>query len=406
MCTKSFDTTENELERFTDIGKKHVFIIGSKGIPARYGGFETFVDKLTKYRQSNDIVYHVSCMANDTREFVYNNAACFDIKVPNIGSAKAVYYDLKALKYCINYCKKYHIKHAIFYILACRIGPFIGFYKKQIKTVCGRLYVNPDGHEWKRSKWSSIIKKYWKYSEKKMIKHADLLICDSINIERYVHEEYARYNPNTIFIAYGAELEESKLSDKDERWMRWLDTYGVSPGGYYLMVGRFVPENSFEVIIREFMMSMTDKSLVIITTPNSTYKKKLEKKLNIKSDDRIKFASAIYDQELLKKIRENAYGYLHGHTVGGTNPSLLEALGSTDLNMLIDVDFNKEVAQDAAVYWNDELGCLSQSISEVENMEIDEIKRLGVLAKDRVRNVYSWERIENEYENIFCTQEN
>lgn len=127
-------------------------------------------------------------MDKNSNEFEYNNARCFNINVPNIGPAKAVYYDIKALKDSIKYIKENNITNAIIYILACRIGPFIGHYKKQLKKLGVRLYVNPDGHEWKRAKWNRLIKKYWKLSEKLMVKHADLLICDSKNIEKYIKE--------------------------------------------------------------------------------------------------------------------------------------------------------------------------------------------------------------------------
>ena len=109
---------------------RHVFIIGSKGIPAKYGGFETFVEKLTEQQKSKEIKYHVSCLAQDSKEFEHNGARCFNINVPNIGAAKAVYYDIFALRECIRYIKENKIENPIVYILACRIGPFVGRYKK------------------------------------------------------------------------------------------------------------------------------------------------------------------------------------------------------------------------------------------------------------------------------------
>ena len=170
---------------------RDVFIIGSKGIPARYGGFETFVENLTANKVSESLRYHVSCLASDNEEFKYNNVRCFNVKVPNIGAAKAIYYDVMALRECIKYIKKNNIKNAIVYVLACRIGPFIGWYRKKLKKLGASLFVNPDGHEWKRAKWNAAIKAYWKFSEKLMVKHADLLVCDSINIEKYIKKDYS-----------------------------------------------------------------------------------------------------------------------------------------------------------------------------------------------------------------------
>ena len=382
---------------------KNVFIIGSKGIPARYGGFETFVEKLTEQQVSKEIKYHVSCLANDTREFEHNGARCFNVNVPNIGPAKAVYYDIMALRACIKYIKENNIKNPIVYILACRIGPFIGFYKKQLKKLGGTLFVNPDGHEWKRGKWNAAIRQYWKISEKLMVKHADLLVCDSVNIEKYIKEDYKQYNPKTTFIAYGADVEKSILADDDQKLISWYKEKGVSTKEYYLVVGRFVPENNYETMITEFMKSKTKKDFVLITNvEQNKFYNQLREKTGFDKDSRIKFVGTVYDQELLKKIRENAYGYFHGHEVGGTNPSLLEALATTDLNLLLDVGFNREVGRDGAVYFNKENGNLAKLIDN--ELDSQKIKRLGVKARERINEEYSWGKIVSKYENLLLSK--
>ena len=168
-----------------------------------------------------------------------------------------------------------------------------------------------------------------------------------------------------------------------------------------MVVGRFVPENSFEIMIREFMKSNSKRDFAIITNVNDKFLKQLEDKLHFRNDKRIKFVGTVYDQELLKKIRENAYAYFHGHTVGGTNPSLIEALGSTNLNLLVDVGFNQEVARDAALYWSRENGELAKLIDQADEMSEDEIKKLGEKAKKRVFEAYTWEKICGEYEEVF-----
>lgn len=386
--------------------KQQVFIIGCKGIPAAYGGFETFAEKLTECQTSEKIRYHVARIAEDNLRYEYNDAKCFDVKVPDIGAAKAIVYDIASLRYSIEYCQQRpSIKRPIFYVLACRIGPFIGFYKKKIEKLGGLLYVNPDGHEWKRAKWSAPVRKYWKFSESGMVKHADLLICDSKNIEKYIKEEYERYNPKTTFIAYGADTVPSKLGEDDPAFLNWMSEKGLEAKGYYLIVGRFVPENSFETMIREFMKSNSGRDLAIITTSNEALLNQLEEKLHFMKDKRIKFVGTVYDQELLKKIRENAYGYLHGHTVGGTNPSLLEALGSTDLNLLVGVGFNQEVAEDGALYWSQEPGSLAKLIDRADAMTTEQIADMGRKARERVKDEYSWEKICKMYEDLFSKED-
>lgn len=408
---------------------RHIFLVGAKSLGA-YGGYETFINKLTEYHQSNEnLKYHVACKGNgdgcmdetkvadvtdvvkdrkgNTVEFTYHNARCFKISIPEkLGAAQAIYYDVKALSECCRYIEKHHIQQPIIYIMACRIGPFAAHFYYKIHKLGGKVFVNPDGHEWMRAKWSTPIRKYWKLSEQMMIKYCDLAICDSINIEKYIHNCYdgkgiRGANPNTTFIAYGAETRKSKLADDDEKLTAWYQEKGLTVKNYYLVVGRFVPENNYETMIREFMKSKSEKSFAIITNVNDKFLDELEQKLHFREDPRIKFVGTVYDQELLMKIRENAYAYFHGHEVGGTNPSLLEALGSTDLNLLLDVGFNREVAENAALYWNKEDGNLAEVIDQADRQSAHEIQELSVKAKQRIADHYSWQFIAERYENVF-----
>ncbi len=400
---------------------QHVFIIGSKSI-GQYGGYETFVDRLIgEHENEKRIKYHVACKANGSgfmdesklpgitvlkrnkkgavQEFEYKNAHVFKIQCPAIGPAVAIYYDYRAFKYCLDYCKKHGISRPVFYVLTCRIGLFIKGLKKQTDRLHGKYYLNPDGHEWMRAKWSAPVRNYWKWSEKTMVRLADIVICDSVNIEKYIKKQY--HHPNTVYIAYGADIEKSALDDKSPKYIEWLKRKGLRSGEYYLVVGRFVPENNYETMIREFMDSKSEKDFALITNVNEKLKTSLEASLHFSSDPRIKFVGTVYDQELLKKIRENAFAYFHGHEVGGTNPSLLEALGSTEVNLLLDVGFNREVGQDAALYWKKDKGNLSSLINRVDQMSTKERNRYGDLAKERIRTAYSWHFIGNEYKKVW-----
>lgn len=387
--------------------KKHIFIIGSKGIPSRYGGFETFVEKLTEYKNNDSIQYYVACMNAEQSLYKHNDANCFNIDVPNIGPAKAIYYDLAALNWSINYIKKNRIKDAVIYILACRIGPFMGYYKSRMRKLGISLYVNPDGHEWLRAKWNWVIKKYWKLSEKLMIKSADMVICDSVNIQNYIQNSYSTYKPKSIFISYGAEVTESEMPDTNIELQQWYKKNNLKPQDYYLVVGRFVPENNYAAMIREFMKSTTKKDLVLITNvEKNKFYNQLKQDTKFDQDPRIKFVGTVYDQELLKKIREDAYGYLHGHEVGGTNPSLLEALGSTQVNLLLDVGFNREVGGNAALYWTKQDGNLASLITRLETIDQAEINKMKKMARERVMENYNWPLIVEKYENLFYKRGN
>ena len=334
---------------------KNIFIVGSNGIPAKYGGFETFVENLTAKKIDKNIKYHVSCLAKDNNEFEYNNARCFNIKVPDIGAAKAEYYDLATLEKVVKYIKENKIENATVYILGTGVGLFIKRYKRKLHKLGAKLYVNPDGLEWKRKKWNFILRKFFKICEKKMAKHADLLICDSSSIEKYIKEEYKKYNPKTKFIAYGSNLKIIENEENNNKLKQWYKKNEISKENYYLIVGRFVPENNYETMIKEFIKSKTQKDLVIITNvEENKFYENLKQETKFEKDKRIKFVGTVYDQELLSLIRKNAYAYIHGHEVGGTNPSLLEALSTTNINLLYDIGFNKEVAKQSAKYWNKE----------------------------------------------------
>ena len=150
-------------------------------------------------------------------------------------------------------------------------------------------------------------------------------------------------------------------------------------------------------MIREFMASDSKKDFAIITNVNDKFLEELEQKLGYRSDKRIKFVGTVYDQELLMKIRENAYGYFHGHEVGGTNPSLLEALGSTDLNLLLGVGFNREVAEKSALYWSKKKGSLAALINKADSLTEAQIAKLGQLSTQRIKDAYSWEYICGRY---------
>ncbi|WP_076459415.1 beta 1-4 rhamnosyltransferase Cps2T [Limosilactobacillus caccae] len=396
-----------------------VFIIGAKGI-GNYGGYETFIKKLIETDKGNkEIKYHIACKYNgqgamdesklsgaetiNDHHFTYYNADCFKINISEkLGPAQAIYYDIVAFKECIRQIREQSIENPIVYVLACRIGPFVGKYVKQLHQLGGKMFVNPDGHEWMRAKWSKPVRKYWKISEAGMVKHADLLICDSVNIQKYIKATYARYKPNTTFIAYGADITSSHLSEDNAKVRKWFSEKGIEENEYFLVVGRFVPENNYATMISEFMKSTVEKDLVIITNvEHNKFFDKLKSKTNFEADPRIKFVGTVYDSELLKYIRENAFGYLHGHSVGGTNPSLLEALSSTKLNLLYDVGFNREVGQDSALYWTKEDNSLAHLLEETINLSEKEINDLDEKANNRIRNYYSWKLITEQYRKTF-----
>ncbi|MFQ9889958.1 MAG: beta 1-4 rhamnosyltransferase Cps2T [Streptococcus sp.] len=380
---------------------RDIFIIGSRGLPAQYGGFETFVEKLISYKVSPAIRYHVACLSDEStgNHFDYKGADCFTVNPPKLGPARVIAYDMMAINYSLKLIKK-RIQAPIFYILGNTIGAFIVHFAKKIQSVGGILLVNPDGLEWKRAKWSKPVQSYLKYSEKEMTKYANLIISDNRGIETYIQNTYPW--ARTTFIAYGTDLSKTTLTAEDDPVRDWYQKWQTQEKDYYLILGRFVPENNYETAIREFMKSSTERDLVIICNhEGNAYFDELRQITGFDKDKRVKFVGTVYDQDLLKYIRNQAFAYIHGHEVGGTNPGLLEALAQTDLNLIYNVDFNHQVAQETALYWNKEDGNLSQLIDSVDGQV--SFEDLGNAAKANMKENYTWEKIVGEYEELFLS---
>ena len=381
---------------------KDIFIIGSRGLPAQYGGFETFVEKLVSHKVSPAIRYHVACLSDEStgNHFDYKGADCFTVNPPKLGPARVIAYDMMAINYSLKLIKKEGIQSPIFYILGNTIGAFIVHFAKKIQSVGGILLVNPDGLEWKRAKWSKPVQSYLKYSEKEMTKYANLIISDNRGIETYIQNTYPW--ARTTFIAYGTDLSKTTLTAEDDPVRDWYQEWQTQEKDYYLILGRFIPENNYETAIREFMKSSTERDLVIICNhEGNAYFDELRQITGFDKDKRVKFVGTVYDQDLLKYIRNQAFAYIHGHEVGGTNPGLLEALAQTDLNLIYNVDFNHQVAQETALYWNKEDGNLSQLIDSVDGQV--SFEDLGNAAKANMKENYTWEKIVGEYEELFLS---
>ena len=378
---------------------KNVFIVGSRGYHYNYGGWETFVSNLVDNYNDNNTKFHISMYTNDKdlKEYKVNdNVIVSPIYVKNSTSGKMFIYSVKAFKYYIKYIEDNNIKDCYMYILGLKLFNYLGLYKNKLKKLGIKVIVNPDGLEWMRSKWSYPVKKFFLLSEKLMLKNSDIIICDGLGIKEYVDNKYPKLKSKTKYIAYGYnDIDLSKVKEKNI-----LKKYNLEKDNYLLMVGRCVPENNYELVIKEFMNSDIDKNLVIITNlSSSSYYDKLLSSTNFNKDARIKFIDGVYDKEELATIRCNAYLYIHGHSVGGTNPSLIEAMSLTDLNVLYDVCFNSDIGLDTCLYFKD-----NDSLTELINDKkfLDDSKNVLVkLCKKRVKENFTWDIIVNEYKKIF-----
>ena len=382
---------------------KNIIIIGARGYEKKYGGWETFVTNLVNNYNDKDTKFYIPELNHDRKNKnveIRNGIICPQIYVPKQGSMTMFTFAIKATLYFKKLIKKEKLENVIMYVLGYRVGPLFTLIRGSLKKLGVTIIHNPDGIEWQRAKWNFMIKTYFKISEKTMINASDYIVCDSKNIEKYIKDTYPKKKDKTTFIAYGAYLKDIK--DIDKKTKQFMEKNNIIKREYYLIVGRFVPENNYELIIREFMKSSTKKDLVIVSNveKNGFYNKLLEK-TQFDKDKRIKFVGSVYDKDILVRLRKNAKAYIHGHSAGGTNPSLLEALSTTDVNILYDAPYNIEVGEDSCIYFSKEEGSLKKALEKVEKFKSKEQNEYGLKAKERIKEAYTWEIVVNKYKKLF-----
>ena len=260
----------------------------------------------------------------------------------------------------------------IIYMLSYTYSPLLIVPRLFRKTIL----VNADGIEWKRRKHNKILRFLLRSFELLSLKIIDCMVVDSRALGIYYKENY---NINTPYVPYGireiAPLNSSALSK-----------YGLKSKGYYLLIARLEPENNIDLIINEFKKSSSSKKLVIVAPLKRTpYVKKL---LELKSDG-ILFIGGIYEQQLQRTIRHNCFAYIHGHEVGGTNPTLVEALSCHNVIVALDVPFNREVAGEGAFYFTKKSGDLARKIENLEKENSSQLFEVGRKGYERFIAKYS-----------------
>lgn len=357
-------------------------IVGTRGIPAQYGGFETFAQELSIRLVKKGIEVSVYCNYTDEKEELYQN-----VKLKYMSCTK----DANPLRYY-----KESIDTAVNegndIIVSCGGGGSLAVLNKKLHRSSAVFITNTDGIEYKRTKWNFIVRTGVRFiGEFISVLCSDYLIADSLGIKQYLLKSYPFINPSTIFmIEYGAELFNS--FDKTH-----LETFGLTQDNYYLIVSRLEPENNIDVLIDGFFKSQTKKKLVIIGSLKETvYVKELLKR----KSERIIFLNGIYDSNTLKNLRYGCAAYFHGHSVGGTNPSLLEALACGNIVLAHDNVFTREVTENKMFYFVSDDDC-AERINEIDRLTKEEIDRKKEFTVQKITKYYNWERITDEYLNVF-----
>jgi rhamnosyltransferase len=382
-------------------GAFKIAFVGSRGIPAKYGGAETFAEEISQKLSKAGFEVYVTCESHRFHRDEYNGV--IRIHTPSIqGKTLTVptVNDILSTFHLLLRCPKVKL---IYYA-----APDAALAAVIPRLLRKKVIVNVDGIEWKRIAvrrpyfspgWkflSPLVSWYLKLMERLAVKLSHAVIADSREIKAYLEESYDA--KNVVYISYGArELLNSDIPAEKETEV--LKSFGLPTGEYYLTVGRIVAENNIHKEIEGFKRAMSDKKIAIVGNFNqkdryTSYLIKLRD-----NDPRIMFLNPIYDKEVLGILRKNCYAYIHAYEVGGTNPSLLEQMLFGKPILAYDVPFHREVLQDGGIYFRDEED-LSECIKRLENGEVDSKELAGWQAR-RIKEEYNWDNVAEKYNSLF-----
>ena len=383
----------------------NVFIIGLRGYTQNYGGWEKFAQGLLNNWKDQDVQWwaYEKVDSPEKEEIVlFNDVVCVRVFESETGSAAMPKYDLHCTNLTCRFVKKHFIENPIMFHLGVRIGPVLWVKRRGIKKLGIKMAENPAGAEWRRTKWGKLLQVYLYISAVMMAESTDCMICDNEGIRNLYKKMLHGKKPVLEYVAYGVESVPRLSGPMPEKAEKFFDQWGIKKDEYYLILGRYIPENNYEMMFKGFMKSKSKKKLLVITnyeTEIQKFHEHIKKSTRYESDPRIIMAGTLYDSEILHYVRQYAHGYIHGHSVGGTNPGLLEAMAETDVNLLYNVNFNRYVGRNAALYFGntDELADL---IDKVDNISDKERIRRGALSRKIMHEKYSWQYITDEYSRV------
>lgn len=387
----------------------NVFIIGLRGYTQNYGGWEAFAHGLLDNWTDKSVHFYAYEKVEDfaKEEIVeVNGITCIRVCEREIGSSAMVKYDKNCTDITCELVRKYHIKNPVMFHLGVRIGPYLWLKRREIKKLGITMIENPAGAEWRRTKWNKLVQVYLWISAMMMAKSTDCMVCDNEGIRELYAKMLIGKKPKLEYVAYGVDQVPPVEEEMPEKVKEFFDKWQIEKDEYYLILGRFIPENNYEMMFNGFIKSDTHRKLIVICNYQTEIQKfyeHIKESTGFEKDQRIIMAGTLYEQEILHYVRQYAHGYIHGHSVGGTNPGLLEAMAETDVNILYNVSFNRYVGGDAALYFSSEKE-LTATIKKADQMLEEQKEELGILARERMKEKYSWKYIVDEYNRIIHEQ--
>ncbi len=360
---------------------KQVAIVGIQGVPAKYGGFETLVENIIGDNSSPEVRYTVFCSSRNyaTRMKVYKGAKLKYVPLFYANGIQSTLYDILSMLKCL----RGYDTIVVLGVSGCIFLPIFRFLCRK------RLIVNVDGLEHKRAKWGKLAKWFLRISEAMAVRYSDVLIADNKGIQDYVEETY--HKPSEL-IAYGGDhvLCDISVSESDDI----LGNYCLTAGNYAIAICRIEPENNVHTILEAFCKT-PDKRLVFIGNwQKSPYGKKLVERFSLYEN--ITIIPAIYDLKILNVLRSHCGLYIHGHSAGGTNPSLVEAMFFGKPIIAFDCVYNRESTENKAIYFDS-----SETLIKLLTTQILDPIAIGQEMKEIANRRYRWEIIAQQYERLY-----
>ncbi|MCB9392605.1 MAG: DUF1972 domain-containing protein [Acidimicrobiaceae bacterium] len=358
-------------------------MVGTRGVPARYGGFETAIEEVGRRLVTRGHDVTVYCRRpGDGTPVTDEHLGMRLVHLPALRTKSLETLTHSALSAA--HAAVQRRTHDAVFVFNGANSPWIPFFRARRMPVA----VHVDGLEWRRAKWGGAGRRYYRVAETLSVRWADALIADAEGIAAYYRDEFGA---STEGIAYGAPILRDLGTDK-------LAALDLTPGGYHLVVARFEPENHVDLAVRGFRASSATKPLVVVGA--SPYADEYVQGIRdvADTDARIRLIGSVWDQDQLNQLYAHSASYVHGHSIGGTNPSLLRAMGAGAPVVALDVVFNREVVGPAGLFFSDET-TLAQAIATMErHPEVS--RRLGQVVQARAESMYRWDDVTDRYEDL------
>ena len=362
-----------------------IAVIGSRGIPAMYGGFETFAQELTPrlVERGHDVTVYCRSGYTTERLDAYRGVKLIYTPAVRIRTIEQLSHEFSSIVDSIPR------RFDLYYFLGYRGAPFYVPLRLSKRLVI----VNTDGLEWKRRKWSALGRAYLKAAERiAVFAGSDALVSDAQAIRQSFLQ---RFGKDSAYLTNGAYTFTREADLPPDALAEW----DLEPDSYYLVACRIEPENNIDLIVEGFIESGSQRTLVIAGGMNyeTPYWRRLQA---LAAGANVRFLGPVYGGSRIEHLHLGAFGYLHGHEVGGTNPALLKAMGCGNLVLALDTPFNTENAADTGRYWSKGDGSLARLIRWADE-HVDEARALGMQARDRITTDYSWDSVADAHDAFF-----